>query len=243
VSRRHDLRFRVVPFDGPQTANAVALIASALLVLAFVLDPLLVAWQDALPAGAQHAFKTVTRFGKSDWILVTTGLFVIAMLALDASAMHQRLRVRRAVRTLAALYVFLSVAASGILVNLAKYGIGRARPKHFADAGPFAFHPFSGDAGWASFPSGHSTTAMALGVALALLFPRFRWVFVTLGFWIAVSRLGTRAHYPSDVLAGCLAGGLTAWLFARALARRRLVFGFDGAGRLVRRRGASGRLF
>ena len=34
-----------------------------------------------------------------------------------------------------------------------------------------------------------------------------------------------------------------AWLFARALAQRRLIFGFDAEGRLVRRKGVSGRLF
>jgi len=84
---------------------------------------------------------------------------------------------------------------------------------------------------------------MAFGVALALLFPRLRWLFLCLGLWIAVSRLFVRAHYPSDVLAGCLIGGAAAWLLARWLAQRRLVFGFDDGGRLVRRPGASGRLF
>jgi len=83
---------------------------------------------------------------------------------------------------------------------------------------------------------------MALGVALALLFTRLRWVFLSLGFWIAVSRLFIGVHYPSDVLAGGLLGGLTAWLIARALAQRRLLFDFNGKGRLIRRQSASARL-
>ena len=114
---------------------------------------------------------------------------------------------KRTARSLAAFYVFASVASSGIIANLAKYVIGRARPKHFYDAGDFSFDFWSGDAGWASFPSGHATTAMALGLALALLFPRLRWVFLSLCFWIAMSRLFLAAHYPSDVLAGGLLGG------------------------------------
>ncbi len=57
-----------------------------------------------------------------------------------------------------------------------------------------------------------------------------------------MSRLVTRAHYPSDVLAGAVLGGLTAWLVARAFARRRLIFGFNQKGGLIRRKGASGRL-
>jgi hypothetical protein len=44
------------------------------------------------------------------------------------------------------------------------------------------------------------------------------------------------------MLAGGLLGGTTAWLLARAFARRRLIFGFDAGGRVVRRTGASGRL-
>jgi undecaprenyl-diphosphatase len=145
-------------------------------------------------------------------------------------------------RSLAAFYVFASVAIAGIVANLSKYVIGRARPKLFTDAGSFSFDFLSFEADWASFPSGHATTGMALGLSLALLFPRFRWVFLTLGFWIAVSRLFVGAHYPSDVLAGGLLGALTAWLLARALARHRLLFGFDRDGGLMRRRTASGRL-
>jgi undecaprenyl-diphosphatase len=164
------------------------------------------------------------------------------MLCLDASALARRVRARRTAHSLAALYVFVSVASSGIIVNIAKYVIGRARPKHFESTGGFSFDFWSGDADWASFPSGHATTAMALGLSLALLFPRLRWVFLSLGFWIAVSRLFTRAHYPSDVLGGVVVGGLAAWLLARALAQRRLLFDFDRAGNLIRRKSASARL-
>jgi len=145
-------------------------------------------------------------------------------------------------RTLAAGYVFAAVAVSGIIANLSKNIIGRARPKHFDETGPLSFDFWSGDSSWASFPSGHATTAMALGVSLALLFPRMRWVFLCLCFWIAVSRLFVGVHYPSDVIAGGILGGITAWLMARALARRRLLFGFSGDGILLRRKGASGRL-
>ena len=185
----------------------------------------------------------MTRLGKSDWILLGTGLFVILMLLLEATQLRPRHRARRSVRSLAALYVFASVAISGIIANVGKYTIGRARPKFFPETGSVSFDVFSGDAGWASFPSGHATTAMALGVSLALLFPRLRWIFLCYGFWVAASRLFLLQHYPSDMFAGCLLGSVTAWLFARALAQRRLIFRFDSDGRLIRRRRASGQLF
>ncbi len=242
IRRRRDLRFRVLPYDLFMVVNAGAVILTLFLILLFAFDPLLVAWQAMLPRRVVALFGFITRFGKSDWILISTGLFLILMLALDATALRARFRVRRAVRSLAAFYVFASVAISGIVANISKHIVGRARPKLFAEDGSFSFDFWSGSADWGSFPSGHATTGMALGLALALLFPRFRWVFLSLGFWIAVSRLFIRAHYPSDVLAGGLLGALAAWLIARALARRRLIFGFDDAGRLTRRNGASGRL-
>jgi membrane-associated phospholipid phosphatase len=240
--RRRDLRFRVVPYDGFQIANAGVVVATLLAILVAVFDPLIFAWQEKLPESVVTLFRQVTRFGKSDWILISTGFFLVLMLILDATALTVRQRIRRTVRSVAAFYVFASVAGSGIVANFSKYAIGRARPKHFPETGSVSFDFWSGDASWASFPSGHATTAMALGVSLALLFPRLRWVFLCLGLWIAASRLFILAHYPSDMFAGCLLGGTAAWLIARALARRRLVFGFDADGGLIRRRGASGRL-
>jgi undecaprenyl-diphosphatase len=237
VGRRRDLRFQVLPFSGAGLLNGVALAATAVLISLFGFDPLLVAWQTTLPDGVVAFFRTITRLGRSEWILLCSGVFVVLMLALDAMALPARLRVRRAVRTLAAFYVFAAVASAQIIANVAKYTVGRARPMHEVENAGVDFWE-----GEASFPSGHATTAMAASLALALLFPRFRYLFLCLGFWIAASRLFAGLHYPSDVLAGCLLGSLAAWLIARALARRRLIFGFDAEGGLVRRRGASGRL-
>ena len=241
--RRRDLRSGILPYSGFELANFAAVLLTALALAAVMLDPYLTVWQAHLPPRLVGVFKVVTRFGKSDWILVSTGLFFLTMLVLNASALRARLRVRRAMRTFAAGYVFAAVALSGIIANVSKNIIGRARPKYFDETGSLSFDFWSGDSSWASFPSGHATTAMALGVALALLFPRMRWVFLCLCFWIAVSRLFLGVHYPSDVIAGGMLGGLTAWLMARVLARRRLVFGFGQEAQLVRRKGASGRLF
>jgi undecaprenyl-diphosphatase len=240
--RRRDARFNVVPYSLLELANLGALAITALVLIVIVLDPHIRPWQQALPEELVGFFKAVTRFGKSDWILISTGIFCIVAFILDATTLPARARIRRAVRALAALYVFAAVAISGIIVNLAKYLLGRARPRHFDESGSFAFDFWSDDASWASFPSGHATTGMAFGVALALIFPRLRWVFLCVGFWIAISRVFVGAHYPSDVLAGALLGGVTAWLLARVLARQRLIFGFAADGSLIRRRGVSGRL-
>ncbi len=239
--RRRDRRFRIQPYDAFQVLNASALAFTAFLLLAVLLDPHLPAWRTTLPQPVVGFFRFLTEFGKADWILIGTGVALIVALLIDVDRLRPRHRANRAVHVFAAGYVFLAVAISGITVNLLKYIIGRARPKLFDDSGSFSFDFWSWDADWASFPSGHATTGMAFGVALALLFPRLRWLFICLGFWIAASRPVVGAHYPSDVLAGILLGGLTAWLIARAFAQHRIIFGFDAGGYLVRRKGASGR--
>ena len=78
--RRRDLRFRVLPYDALQIVNAGVVFATLIAILVVVFDPLLVAWQEKLPDALVTFFRYVTRFGKSDWILIGTGLFLILML-------------------------------------------------------------------------------------------------------------------------------------------------------------------
>lgn len=240
--RRRDHRFPLQPYDRFQVANAAAVAATALVAVIIALDPYLTRWRSELAEPVLDVFRFFTQFGKADWILIATGLaWIIAHLP-DLSRMRPRQRINRAVRVSAAAYIFLAVAVSGIIANLTKYAVGRARPKLFEENGSLAFDFWAWEADWASIPSGHATTGLSFGVGLALLFPRLRWVFLCLGFWIAASRPIVGAHYPSDMLAGGLLGTLVAWLLARAFARHRILFGFDKNGALIRRSGLSGRL-
>ena len=104
-------------------------------------------------------------------------------------------------------FLFSAVAFSGLLVLLLKNLIGRARP-HFHDGeGVWTSASFQGKYAFASFPSGHSTTAGALMMALILLFPKWRWLFIAAGLWIAATRTILGVHFPSDAVAGLGLGG------------------------------------
>jgi undecaprenyl-diphosphatase len=121
-------------------------------------------------------------------------------------------------------FVFLAVGTPGLLVAIVKRLIGRARPYVFETTGPFDYTPFHWRAEFASLPSGHGTTAFATAFALGALYPRLRaplWGFAML---IALSRVALAAHYPSDVLAGALAGILGALVVRNWFAMRRLAF-------------------
>jgi undecaprenyl-diphosphatase len=88
----------------------------------------------------------------------------------------------------------------------------------------FLYKFFIWRAEYASFPSGHATTAFAAAVAIGALWPRLRPLLWTYAILIAVSRVIVTAHHPSDVVAGAIAGAVGALLVRDWLAARRLAF-------------------
>ncbi|MDE1996093.1 MAG: phosphatase PAP2 family protein, partial [Rhizobiaceae bacterium] len=119
---------------------------------------------------------------------------------------------------------------------LLKYVIGRARPPLYEQYGIFAFKPFNGDFLFESFPSAHSANVGAFFVALALVFPRLRLLFISLGIWLGVTRVIIGVHYPSDVTAGLALGAWIAFAIAIIFSRFGLVFSAGPTGWPIPRR-------
>ncbi len=64
-----------------------------------------------------------------------------------------------------------------------------------------------------SFPSGHAAYAMLAATSLwPLASRRVRALLVAWLAWVAWSRIAVGAHFPADVCAGFLIGGLAAWI-------------------------------
>ncbi len=171
-----------------------------------------------------HISRYVTRAGKSDWLFASSILCLLYALYRRAGAATARLRAAYGLLASRAFY-FVSVQAfSGILSQIVKHIVGRARPHFIYTLGPYHFDFFSIKASLASFPSGHTTSIFAAAACMSFFLPRLAPLFYFLALPVAVSRLILGAHYPSDVLAGAFLGVGSAYAVARFYARRKIVF-------------------
>ena len=104
-----------------------------------------------------------------------------------------------------------TVAVAGVLDQVLKNILCRARPSA-PDAGVFFtnFPCFPAKYAYASFPSGHATTAFAAAVLLTLWYPRWAGVWLGLAVLVGLSRVVLGSHFPSDVLVGALLGSAVA---------------------------------
>lgn len=209
-----------------------ALAISAVVLAMLFLDAPAYEFAAALPPWFVDGAYEITDFGRSGWILVPLGTLIILIALLASPTLDHMSRAVLAAVVARLGYVFVAVGLPGLVATVVKRWIGRVRP---SDAGPFAYEPFSWRPDYASFPSGHATTAFAALVAFGLVFPRLRpflWVYALL---IAASRVMVSAHYPSDVIAGAVCGAFGAILVRDWFAARQLAFfvGPDGAVRTM----------
>lgn len=178
------------------------LVAAALfcIISFFLFDRPVTLFFDSLNTGLWHeSWKMVTKAGQSEWYLVG-GLALFAWF-----------RNRDRQLGMKGLFLFTTVAASGLAADLIKVTVCRARPKLLLQQGLYDFDLFgwSLEHAWQSFPSGHSATALSAALSLSLMLPRFRPVFITAGVLVAVSRVVLCQHYLSDIVAGSALGVVT----------------------------------
>jgi membrane-associated phospholipid phosphatase len=166
----------------------------------------------------------ITNVGKSDRYLIPAAILFLVTAFLDWSAYRKGAKIWLLRLYSQSAFLFGSVAGSGILVNILKILIGRARPKLIDSGGAIHFEPFTVNYDFASMPSGHSATMGAVTLAVMLWFPKLRWLILPAGFILASTRIAARAHYPSDVVAGFTVGLLFALCAARWLGKRSVVF-------------------
>lgn len=67
-----------------------------------------------------------------------------------------------------------------------------------------------------SFPSSHAVNNFALAVFMLRLFPKYKWILLTVATLVALSRPYIGVHYPSDIAAGAILGSAIGYLMSIA---------------------------
>ena len=106
---------------------------------------------------------------------------------------------------LATLWLLGAIVAQSAAVAILKYSIRRVRP---CDALGWCASTAVASPGGFSFPSGHATGSFAFAAFIAVRAPRWAPLAFAWATLVASSRCVLGVHYPSDVLAGALLGGL-----------------------------------
>ncbi len=208
--------------------------AAVILAMMFLVDAWAINAARHLPERLVQTFDFLTDFGKAGWLLLPLAGLLVA-LAFVATSVSRLTYLRLTGLALRLWFLFLAIAIPGLVTDVLKL-VGRARPFVTGTADPFAYSFLDGRSDYASLPSGHATTAFAAAVAFGALWPRMRPVWWIYAVIIALSRVVTTAHHPSDVVAGAIVGILGAILIRNWFAQRRLVFRVDGENEVRARR-------
>lgn len=152
-------------------------------------------------------FGKITDVGKAEYILIICGVIVLARLFTDSQKLSTSTRDLFNRVSAYAGFILATVAISGILGQILKMIIGRARPKFFLEYGSHYFQHFHAPGyDFASMPSGHSITVGAMFIAFFYIFPKLRYFWYLLIVIFAGSRIIVGSHYPSDVIFGVAFG-------------------------------------
>lgn len=100
-----------------------------------------------------------------------------------------------------------------------KFVFGRTWPETWVNNNPsligngaLGFNFFHGGAGYASFPSGHTTAVCAVTAVLWFAYPRLRPLWALAVLLVVVGLIGADYHFVSDIIAGGFLGASAGWM-------------------------------
>lgn len=113
----------------------------------------------------------------------------------------------------------VTLAVAETIKDELKFAFGRTWPETWInnnpsliDTGAYGFNPFHGGAGYASFPSGHTTAVCAAAAVLWVGYPRLRPLWALVVALVVIGLIGADYHFVSDIVAGAFLGASTGWL-------------------------------
>lgn len=113
--------------------------------------------------------------------------------------------------------LLVGLISAGVMAQILKHLIGRARPRLTYD---LLFVGPSLKSGYDSFPSGHTAVVFCLAYVVSHYYPRQGFIFYFFAFIVGLYRIDGLSHFPSDVLGGAVVGILVAKLVLSRTAAR-----------------------
>jgi len=162
----------------------------------FFLDVPLAYWSRGLDRSILDIAEIVTSFGRSGAYLIVSFLLFLFF----------RFYRKREIYANRFVFIFASVAISGIVGDIIKWIAGRYRPVMLFNEGLYGFSFFQAGYEVNSFVSGHAVTAFSLALSLAILFPKYRIPLFLAAVAIAASRVLLSVHFLSDAVFGAYIG-------------------------------------
>ncbi|WP_343314412.1 lipid A 1-phosphatase LpxE [Brucella sp. BE17] len=220
------------PYEGAPSSWTLEMTA-VLVVLPFII-PVLHLWDAEIVRAASQSnlfvmeiLRAITDVIRTQvWLAVALVIWVATVFML-VLASQERLRDMLTRLHGWATLVLVSIVIGSIPLELGKLAVGRARPFLFDEVGSAAFSPFRGEYLYESFPSGHSMMAGIMMASLWIFLPRWRGLSVPVCLLFCVSRLAAGAHYPTDIVAGCVVGFIATLWVARFMATRNIIFSLN----------------
>src|SRR5471030_276756 len=163
-------------------------IGAAVIVLMYALDVTEIGWMPPRGTAWLWPVRILTDFGKSTYVLwlLAAMLIIIAFMFPRVRGTARSVLISFGTRIL---FIFLAVLLPVLTGEIIKDIVGRGRPFVGGQANAFNFSHFAGTEAYASFPSGHATTAFALAFAVSAVWPRLRVAMFVYAVAIAASRL------------------------------------------------------
>ena len=152
--------------------GAAVAIAVLILIMVFVDVAAIKAARQA-PSWLVRWFQFVTDFGLAPWFLAPLGGALLLIALITSPSLTRTSQLVLASLSVRLGFLFLAIAVPGLVVTIVKRIVGRARPI-VAGEDAFLYKFLLWRVEYASFPSGHATTAFAAAVAFGVLWPRLR---------------------------------------------------------------------
>jgi membrane-associated phospholipid phosphatase len=133
-------------------------------------------------------------------LLTKLGISVIYMLLFLIGALFFRYVRVNPVYEARCWFLWLCILFTGSICGILKVVLGRARPSMWFEGQSFGFYGLQTKAPFWSFPSGHTTTIMAVAFGMSVIFPRHSYFYVLAGLTVALSRVLLVHHYLTDIL-------------------------------------------